>query len=29
MMGCRSGQGYLWARPMPVDDAVQWLRGRG
>lgn len=28
-MGCRSGQGFLWARPMPVEDAVRWLDVRG
>jgi diguanylate cyclase (GGDEF)-like protein len=26
-MGCDYGQGYLYARPMPFDDYVEWLRG--
>ena len=24
-MGCRRGQGYLWARPLPIDDALELL----
>ncbi|NUT34215.1 MAG: EAL domain-containing protein [Hamadaea sp.] len=24
--GCPYGQGYLFARPMPIDDAIEWLR---
>ena len=28
-MGCGSIQGYLIARPMPVDDLIRWLRERG
>jgi diguanylate cyclase (GGDEF)-like protein/PAS domain S-box-containing protein len=23
-MGCRWGQGYLWSRPLPVDDLTAW-----
>jgi diguanylate cyclase (GGDEF)-like protein len=25
-MGCRFGQGYLYAKPLPEPDAVAWLR---
>jgi len=24
-MGCAIGQGFLFARPMSVDDVVDWL----
>ncbi len=24
-MGCQLGQGFLWSRPMPEDDARRWL----
>jgi EAL domain-containing protein (putative c-di-GMP-specific phosphodiesterase class I) len=24
-MGCPYGQGFLFARPMPLDDAVRWI----
>ena len=24
-MGCLIGQGFLFAKPMPVDDILQWL----
>jgi diguanylate cyclase (GGDEF)-like protein/PAS domain S-box-containing protein len=23
--GCYQGQGYLWARPMPIDEVTAWL----
>ena len=23
-LGCTIGQGYFYARPMPIDEAVQW-----
>jgi diguanylate cyclase (GGDEF)-like protein/PAS domain S-box-containing protein len=26
-LGCRFAQGYLYARPMPEDEATAWLRG--
>jgi diguanylate cyclase (GGDEF)-like protein len=26
-MGCQYGQGYLWSRPVPVDDYLALLRG--
>ncbi len=26
-MGCDFGQGHLYARPMPLDDDVEWMRG--
>jgi EAL domain-containing protein (putative c-di-GMP-specific phosphodiesterase class I) len=26
-MGCQFGQGYLWSRPVPVEDYVALLRG--
>jgi len=25
-VGCPVGQGYLFARPMTVDDVIVWLR---
>ena len=25
-LGCELGQGYLWARPMTADDALEWVR---
>jgi EAL domain-containing protein (putative c-di-GMP-specific phosphodiesterase class I) len=28
-MGCGSIQGYLIAKPMPVDELIRWLRQRG
>jgi diguanylate cyclase (GGDEF)-like protein/PAS domain S-box-containing protein len=28
-LGCRFAQGYLYARPMPEDEATAWLRGMG
>lgn len=27
-LGCDIGQGYLYAKPMPPDDFIDWLRGR-
>lgn len=27
-MGCSHGQGYFWARPMPLESALSWLRSR-
>ncbi len=27
-LGCDIGQGYLYAKPMPSDDFIEWLRGR-
>ena len=24
-MGCQLGQGYLWARSMPADEARRWM----
>lgn len=27
-LGCELGQGYLWARPQPVDDFLRWLSSR-
>ena len=26
-LGCDFGHGYLYARPMPVDDYVEWMLG--
>lgn len=26
MLGCDSGQGYYFARPMPVEEAIEWAR---
>jgi EAL domain-containing protein (putative c-di-GMP-specific phosphodiesterase class I) len=28
-LGCRFAQGYLYARPMPQNEATAWLRGSG
>ena len=28
-MGYQLGQGYLWAKPMPLDHALAWLRRFG
>jgi len=27
-MGCDLGQGWLFGRPMPAQDATAWLRDR-
>jgi predicted signal transduction protein with EAL and GGDEF domain len=27
-MGCDVGQGYLYAKPMPLDAFESWLEGR-
>ena len=27
-MGCRLGQGHLFARPMAAPEATQWLQGQ-
>jgi len=27
-MGCQLGQGFLWARPMPADEARRWMEER-
>lgn len=27
-MGCEFGQGYLFARPMPIIDALEWAKSR-
>ncbi|UXD87821.1 EAL domain-containing response regulator [Thalassolituus hydrocarboniclasticus] len=27
-VGCRIGQGYFFARPMTIDDAIAWLKSR-
>jgi EAL domain-containing protein (putative c-di-GMP-specific phosphodiesterase class I) len=27
-LNCDEGQGYLWARPMPLADLLQWLQQR-
>ena len=27
-LGCERGQGYLWARPMPVARAIEWMAAR-
>jgi diguanylate cyclase (GGDEF)-like protein len=27
-MGCATGQGYLYARPMPQDELLKWLEAR-
>lgn len=27
-MGCSHGQGFYWAKPMPVESALAWLRSR-
>lgn len=27
-LGCETGQGYLWSRPLPPDELMAWARGR-
>ena len=27
-MGCHEAQGYLYARPMPLDELLEWLSQR-
>jgi EAL domain-containing protein (putative c-di-GMP-specific phosphodiesterase class I) len=27
-MGCDEAQGFLFARPMPLDELLDWLRAR-
>ena len=27
-LGCRNGQGYLFAKPLPLEDFVLWFRGQ-
>lgn len=27
-IGCEQGQGYLWSRPMPAEEAEQWINAR-
>lgn len=28
-LGCRNGQGYLFSKPLPLDDFVLWFRSQG
>ncbi|MFW5911029.1 MAG: EAL domain-containing protein, partial [Thiohalospira sp.] len=28
-LGCETGQGFLWARPMPAPELAEWIAERG